>query len=398
VAASRIDFFHFDSMDAVSYEPICRWLDRGVMVAPTDGALDFARAEAYLRQRGLPFQTEPSGDASAVVATQYFWTLGRPEYKRVPAFRLMYSLSEKGGAAHGKEWSESFDAVLCPGPYSARQLRRWGIRAIIVGFPKYDDYFRGAYRANGLRAKLDLDPQRRCAVYLPTWGRHSSADKFAAAIRDLARRGEYQVLYKPHTVTTRLERDRIDCFRAEIEAGQVVCLEQQINMAELFDVADVVLADGLSGALWEALIATDLPVVALHVHGDFERVALDGRVEEFARVCDEPALLRACMDRAMRAPMLAPARRAALADDLVSYRDGTSGQRAAQVIAELTEAEGQRPWGAAKREWRWWRSRAVRGARGSRWFQRLRHPLRTLRNGVRHLPRGETAHRALTKP
>ncbi|MBI4514585.1 MAG: CDP-glycerol glycerophosphotransferase family protein [Deltaproteobacteria bacterium] len=385
-SVGHLDFYHYDSMDVLSYEPICRYLDNAALVAPaSDGVLDFARAELYFRQRGLTFQTEPSGDAAAVVGTQYFWTLGRPQYKRVPVLRLMYSLSEKGGAAHGKEWSDWFDAVLCPGPYSQRLLQRWGRRAIIVGFPKYDDYFRGRYRAGAVRAKFGLDAKRKCALYLPTWAHHSSVDRFAAAIRELAHGGEYQVLYKPHTVTTRLERHRIECFRSEIEAGQLVCIEEQSNMAELLLVADVVLADGMSGAFWEAVIVSDRPVLALHVHGEFERVLMDARVEDFAPVCDEPAALRRSIERATCAHVIQPSPRVLLANELLSYRDGSAGQRAAEVIAELAAEEDSRSWAVLRREVRYRTWRAVHAARSDRSLQRLRHPVLTVRNGLRRL-------------
>jgi hypothetical protein len=382
-----VDFYHVDSMETINYLPIYRLLpDAALVAAPVGGWFDVPRAVAQFAELGVPYRSTPSPAAACLITTQdsFFQQYQRHwrQYRRSLKVRLMYSLAEKGDQNHSRRVNRPFDAVLSPGEYSRRQIARHA-RTVVVGFPKYDAFFRGEYRRAEQRTKLGLDPVRPCLLYAPTWSKHSSTEKFAGAIRDLARSGAFQVLFKPHTVSVRFERERIECFREEIEAGTVVCIEKQTGLGELFPAADVVLADDMSGACWEAVLVTGLPTVALQVNPQLPRNHLDRRISELAPVCDRPEDLPRAIDRAAADLDRLRERRLALADEMLSHRDGTAARRAADAVLELLDDDRRHPTRAVFRQWKWHRHRMLTALGG--WVGHLCHPVRTAKKVARRL-------------
>ncbi len=335
-----VDFFLIDSADITSFEPIFRRLPRGAFIAPgsdPDRWFDRDRALLYLAEKHLSSQPLPSVNAQAAITTQYFRHLNRREYRHVPTFRLMYGLAEKG-ALHGAEWANGFDAILCPGPYSRKLLEQQGFKAVVVGDPKHDAYFRGDYDGDAIRRKYGLPGNRRCILYVPTWGEHSSVDPFQDDIRSLCHRSDYTVIYKPHTVSVRMERQRIDCFKGDIESGRLICVESQTNLDELLSIADIVVTDAMSGALWDAVLVADLPTVALTSTAPKPRQGLDARVGECAPILEQPGGLAALLDSTHRAFNRGDKGRMQLREELLAYCNGTAAERAAAVLVECTEA------------------------------------------------------------
>jgi hypothetical protein len=88
-----IDFYHHDSEDIISFEPIYRHLRNAAMVAWRIG--DFDRATTLFMERGLPFRNRPRINPACVVTTQPHANIEIPEYNQSISMRLTYSLSEK---------------------------------------------------------------------------------------------------------------------------------------------------------------------------------------------------------------------------------------------------------------------------------------------------------------
>lgn len=335
---SHIDFFLVDSMDIIDYEPIHRHLTNSRIIAvPGSVWFDFDRAVEYIQQRNLEFQTTPSINPVCVITTQYHREIKLLQYKKSITMRLIYSLTEKN-FCHSKKASVPFDVVLVPGPYSKELISKY-TNAIIVGLPKYDDFFNGVYRKPDLQQEFKLNEAKKTILYLPTWAKHSSLDLYKKAIKKLANTNEYNILLKPHTVTVRKERQRINYFKRQIKKDKIHCLEQQIGLDKLFTVADIVIADAMSGAFWESIFIANLPTLAIHSKGKFQKKNLETRVQEFAIINNNPNLLEEDLKRVENEPADFKKKRNEWADNLISFRDGTAGKRAADVIRKFIESK-----------------------------------------------------------
>jgi hypothetical protein len=340
----RVDFYHVDSMDTLNYLPIYRHLPGAALVCvPNPAWFDIERTEAILAREQIVGRATPSPDARVVVATQYYQYIDRREYRGAVKVRLMYGIAEKlGNRNHSPYWSAPYDATLVPGEFSRRLIAAFS-RAIVVGFPKYDAFFRGECDRGALQRCFGLDSAKRTILYLPTWSHHSSLVPYGRAMVALfaSLASEFNVVLKPHTVTVRHERDRLELFRPLIDAGQMILIEEQVNLADLFTVSEFALADAQSGAFWETVLIGGLPVLALCLPPDRERATLEARMPEVALVSrgatfladDVRALLAGARDVRSKA--------ASVANELLAYRDGTAGRRAADVLLELA-ADGPR--------------------------------------------------------
>jgi len=333
-----IDFYHVDSMETIDYEPIYHHLPNSVMIAsPRSKWFDFERAVSYFQERQLKFKTSPSNNPDCVITTQYHREIELPEYKKSLTMRLMYSLTEKN-FCHSRKASKPFDAVLVPGSYSKDIISKY-TNAIVVGFPKYDDFLRGLYKKQDLYKEFRLNKEKKTILYLPTWSIHSSLDYYHNAIKKIINLNRYNFIFKPHTVTVRRERYRIDYFAQEIDKGKMLCIEKQIGLDKLFTVADIVIADGLSGAFWESVIIANLPTLAIHTEGNFQKANLETQVHKFAFVNEDPNTLIEDLRKVEDKPLEFSQKRQAWADKLISFRDGTAGKRAAEEILNFVEVK-----------------------------------------------------------
>jgi malonyl-CoA O-methyltransferase len=332
-----IDFYLLDSADIVFFEPIYRNLPNAELILnPKLSWLDINRAKAYLRARNLRFRRKPRINPTCVITTQYHKSIEIPEYRRSISMRLMYGLGEKN-QNHQISFNKGFDIILVPGLYS-QQLLEKDFNTIIIGFPNYDAFFAGALKREEIAQELNLDPAKKTILYLPTWRIHSSLDLYHEALKKIANSNLYNLILKPHTVTVRRERYRIDYFRAEIASGKIICIEKQIGLDKLFTVADIVIADAFSGALWESILISKLPTIAVHSEGFFQKKNLEKRIHEFSIVNNNPDML---LEDIKRIEAEFPKYKEKInnwSDKLLSFRDGTAGSRAAKEILNFLES------------------------------------------------------------
>ncbi len=334
----RVDFYHVDSMDTLNYLPIYRHLPGAALVCvPKPSWFDIERTEAILAREQIVGRTAPSPGARVVVATQYYDEIDRREYRSAVKVRLMYGIAEKlGNLNHSPYWSAPYDATLVPGEFSRKLIAAFS-RAIVVGFPKYDAFFKGEYDRGALQRRFRLDPAKRTILYLPTWSHHSSLVPYGRAMVALfgSLASEFNVVLKPHTVTVRHERGRLEPFRGLIEAGRMILIEEQVNLADLFAVSEFALADTQSGAFWEAILIGGLPVLGLYLPPDRGRAALEARMPEVSLVSRGAAFLADDVRALLAGAGDLRGKASSIADELLAYRDGTAGQRAADVLLDL---------------------------------------------------------------
>jgi len=334
----RVDFYHVDSMDTLNYLPIYRHLPGATLICvPKPSWFDIERTEAILARERIVGRATPSPDARVVVATQYYDEIDRREYRSAVKVRLMYGIAEKlGNRNHSPYWSAPYDATLVPGEFSRKLIAAFS-RAIVVGFPKYDAFFKGEYDRGALQHRFGLDPAKRTILYLPTWSYHSSLVPYGRAMVALfaSLASEFNVVLKPHTVTVRHERERLEPFRGLIDAGRMILIEEQVNLADLFAVSGFALVDAQSGAFWETVLIGGLPVLGLCLPPDDERATLEARMPEVSLVSRGAAFLADDVRALLAGAGDLRGKASSVADELLAYRDGTAGRRAADVLLEL---------------------------------------------------------------
>lgn len=222
--------------------------------------------------------------------------------------------------------NEGFDLVLAHGEHSATMMRQWGSPVEVVGFPKYAEFEKVKNEAEVWKAKWGLDPVKKTVAYCSTWASHSSLDRFADAIIDLAR--EYNVIYKPHAYARRFESSRYEALRR----ANVVVDEETQSLLPFLAVADIAVADDRSGSFTEPMLV-GLPVVGLSATGDLNRDRLLPGVEDVAAICTDPASLRDVVDIELMNDGRASAR-----TELVSRLfSGVDARPAADAIAALAQ-------------------------------------------------------------
>jgi len=336
----RIDFYHIDGMEVANYVPIWKELrqlgvDAQLVTVPdpdntaSHGWFDFDATTAIYSEMGIPVTTVPDYDCNLAITTQYPRILC--PYRGLK-MRLMYGLHMLSDSFfHSEEASREFDAVLVHGHYSKRLVSRWKPEedVLIVGYPKYDDFFRGRYQRNELLKKLGFADTRPTVVYLPTWDEASSLDIFLDAVAQLTQ--EYNVVIKPHHCTVRMEPERMN--RIRVSPAKVVV--GSTDLVFLYVVADLVLADIRSGSFSEA-IALDIPVVGLTADPEDVEHNIDKTALTAGPLCTQPDDLQRVVSLMLSSDQYADARRR-LGDILVSYRDGTAARHAANEIIKFVE-------------------------------------------------------------
>lgn len=346
----KIDFYHVDAMEAAHFEPLWRALRKagaearlvavpGRRNAAAPGWFDFSRLKAYYEERGIPFSTKPDHAAHAITTQNCELLL---PYRGLH-IRLMY-----GPVVYPDAWGLSerairpFDAILVHGPIYGRLFSRWQScdDLLTIGYPCFDDYFAGRLDLATFRQRQRLEAGRRTLVYLPTWGDHSSLDRYLEAISDMA--GRCNLLVKPHHCTVRFEPQRMDRLRQ----AEVRLVESVYDLPSLYAVADVVLADVRSAAFCEAL-ALGRPAIGLLTEpADRDGWVAAAGISALAEVCTLPAELDRTVEAVLASDPFASARECWAADHL-ACRDGLAAERAA---AELLDYLGRKTAGTGSRK------------------------------------------------
>lgn len=335
----KIEFYHIDAFEVPNYEPVWRKLRQmGVeanLVAVPDhrntaaaGWFDFDRFKSYCAEHSLPFTTEPDPTANLAVTTQNATILR--DY-HCPRVRLMY-----GPIMYPHAWGlqehavKPFDALLTHGKIYADFYKAWlhPDKLPIVGYPRYDDFFSGKLERHLIRERWGIKDKRPVVVFLPTWGENSAFEKFFPALLSLSK--QYNLILRPHHCTIRLEPNRM----ALMKSSGLLILENAFELAEIYAGADVVISDARSGGLFESCLC-NTPTVGMVL----DPTELSGWLGQYGigqmvSLCSEGNQLDAAINEALTSKTQTE-QRLRWTERHVAYRDGNSGQQAANALIKL---------------------------------------------------------------
>jgi GT2 family glycosyltransferase/glycosyltransferase involved in cell wall biosynthesis len=237
---------------------------------------------SYLKKCGYPYKNLGHyQEAAAVVTTQGISWLHR--YRGLK-LRTMYGVGAGTDSwGHGKV-NLGLDAIFVHGEFSRQEISKIvePERIFVTGYPKFVPYFRGEIKEAEWREKFGLRPGRKTIAYFTTWAHKASIEKFFGVIKVLAQ--HYNILYKPHHNTLAFEKERLVRFR---EIPGIVVEENTFSSLPFYAVADLVLADVLSGTFTEALLA-DKPVIGLSAFDDPKQNNLIDEVNVASPICTAP--------------------------------------------------------------------------------------------------------------
>lgn len=263
----RFAFILFQPFHYYLYRNICQHLNDAEFVidATSGGDRNYGLRDFYdrlvhlLEQKGAHFQTlrdehDPERffeRYEVIVSNLHKEFLDTPARLGKKLVAVMYGASKD--LWNFGSWRRHFDYALTYGPYSHERMRTW-TRSIIVGNPKYDDWFCDTVdlqRITHITGRLRLN--RKTVLYLPTYGELGSLEFMVPSLRELARR--YNVIVKVHHNTQYREKNRM----AALMGDSVILADDFDDLQALFKISDVVISDN-SGALFEAVLV-DKPVV-----------------------------------------------------------------------------------------------------------------------------------------
>ncbi len=90
-----------------------------------------------------------------------------------------------------------YDGILCYGPYHEKKLKaKHKVKTAQMGYPRFDNYFKPGFVKTDLIKKFKCNPKKKTIVWLTTWTRLSSVEKYISAISSL--RNEYNIVVRPH--------------------------------------------------------------------------------------------------------------------------------------------------------------------------------------------------------
>lgn len=221
--------------------------------------------------------------------------------------RFMYGM----GSDHWNysPWNELYDAFLCHGPMQSEQLAGFRGEKLLMGYPRYDAFFRQPCDRAGWLARLGCDPARPVVVWLPTLqSYYGTIPHFAAAVSRLG--ADYNVIVKPHPFSWLGETEYLAAL-APYHYTQLV--RESLDNLILFQLADYVLAD-YGGSAFSALY-TDSRLILL------DHPEHPGPLAAAARGRDSDHWLRGFI------PHLGPEQAAQLPELLASQRLWSEQQR-----------------------------------------------------------------------
>lgn len=331
----NIDFFCCNCGEIVFYLPIFKYLKNAKMVV-LSSRYDHLKTKKYLEKLKIPYQDKPSASVNLVITTQT-----KPEpwsakyWKNVPKIRIIYSLCEKN-KLHQRKMLEPFSLVLSPGIYSHNKALQF-TKSIITGYPKYDEYLKGLIKKEEALKELNLhlDNGKKTILYAPTFNQYnrSSIPIFYNQLIKLT--NKFNIIYKPHVYTEFNEKYFIELFKG----SGIITVPALTWFDRLLVISDIVIGDAQSGVIWEGVI-TDKPTLACIRKSDIPFKGLEMPVVngEVVPIVEIPMDLRNVVENLLDNPSVWKKKRFIWANKVCSYRDGTAGFRAAQIISEFTES------------------------------------------------------------
>jgi hypothetical protein len=351
----RVEFYLIDAMEVLHFAPVARALiNMGVEVVfvsvrgdahpRRSGWYDADAAEGLLNRLQLPFASVPNPNADIAVTTQSRYVL--LGYRNLRA-RMHYAITLDSSQipAPRSSYFAGFDLYLVHGPFDLSILTRYVAPdlVVIMGSPRFDAWFnRGLNHALPRRGKDISGPKPRI-LYLPTWSRGSSIDRFAQSVFALSER--FEILVKPHHCTYRMEPERME----RLNSGPVRMLSPHTLPEEAFSLGDIVISDMDSGSLCEAVLLNK-HAVCLATSEQLGNLLLP-EITRVLPICIEPGDLSQKVDKAEALDPLSESFQK-LRRFLFDTTGGADAERAARAIVQFTEQSRPTRWSSMRRELR----------------------------------------------
>ncbi len=291
-----VAFHAWNPFQVFQIADIARAYKDSVLLFERRANMDFDRVfdRSILGKLGLPvIETtaqkiaEGDGQFSAIVCQTPFRFLER--LRKTKRIAMQYSMTKE--IHQYGAWRAIFDLNLMYGEYSRERVAPLA-PCRVIGNPRFEPWFTGQLDQHRLaNAKVQLDPEKKTILYLPTWGDLSSVPLYQSDIGKLSE--TYNVIAKVHHNTDAMELKRKVALGG---AGLKSIFGASDDLLYLLDCADMVLSD-YSGAIFDA-INVRKPVILLQNEPQnltskkfgFESIEF-ARRSEIGPVADHPALL-----------------------------------------------------------------------------------------------------------
>jgi hypothetical protein len=269
-------------------DPTRGWLDdKHGQIGPLVNDALHRELTGLVRTGTIPLVDVPRRDAAVAITTQGRAWLRRYDcaYARL-GYGVAFAVDSYG---HG-EINRGFDLVLAHGEFSASAIRAHvpGVATAAVGYPKWAAYLRGDVTKRDARRSLGIDSRRPVLLYAPTWAHRASLEAMLDVLPCLAR--EWHVVVKPHHNTSNFELARLEAIDQFVVASADPATRN--NLVSYIAAADVVIADALSGAFTESLLARR-PVVGVVTGG---AAALHSAAARCAPIVSAPREITTALD------------------------------------------------------------------------------------------------------
>jgi hypothetical protein len=151
--------------------------------------------------------------------------------------RFMYALGKDQW--NYSDWNCVYDLVLCFGPHQVNKLTFCeNTKKLEIGYPRYDEYFKGKIDKRYWLEKLNCDPAKETIVWLPTKGELSSIKTYSPVIAKLI--DQYNIVVKPHPLSITEDEQDIDLLKHQ-NFNKII--DDFIDNTYLFYVADYIFSD-----------------------------------------------------------------------------------------------------------------------------------------------------------
>lgn len=249
-----------------------------------------------------------------------------------------------------------YDVILA---YGKRDQKYFELltKTISVGNPRLDDYYRGKFDIS-LQEKLSAyfdDTKKKTILYVPTHGDLGSFHEMFPVLKKLSKK--YNIVFKPHYHTLTDERDLVEKYR-QIE--QLLVIDDTWDTIETMALSDIVISDN-SSSIFDAM-QVDKPIIvcdflnkhfldvthknillrgvkvtgALTFSDSFEQ---EIKNKDLVATIKRPNDLESLLENLEEVDKKYGKFRKEIAEKNFEYRDGTSGQRAADIIMQVYTEE-----------------------------------------------------------
>jgi len=279
------------------------------------------------------FETLKNNAKNLIMLYGLFGLYKMDELDGIRLFQIPYTLGLDGIALKNQDKDEKYsrfrvyffsDMIFTYGTHQANQLIKYGLTAKPVGNPIFDDWFNNKLNITEINTvEKRLDKTKKTILYLPTWNISSSIDKYFEAIKRLT--SEYNVIIKLHHMTFTGEMNRL-CKLHSIE--NIIVYGDYMSPLPLYKLADLIITDGVSGALFDSLIIKK-PVIAIGT--SLNEYNIDNIQQDHMNIpcVNDPDEL----DKAIEQTISGNAQLSEDAlDHIFYYRDGNAGKRVADNI------------------------------------------------------------------